>query len=137
MRKSKKRFLKLPEYPGGKEEFRKYIKTNMVYPPEAIRKQIEGIVQLAAEIDDNGNVLDVEVIKGIGAGCNEEAVRLIKNVIFGKVKNRGIRLRTKKIFKIEFKLPSDNKITYNLTKSNKSNAGEKQIKKYSYTISLK
>ena len=68
MRKSRKIFLKLPEYPGGKEAFRKYIRTNMVYPPEALQKRIEGIVQLAAEIDDNGNVLDVEVKKGIGAG---------------------------------------------------------------------
>jgi TonB family protein len=138
MKNPKKRFLKLPEYPGGKEAFKKYIRTNMIYPPEALEKKIEGIVQLVAEIDDNGNVLDVEIKKGLGAGCDEEAVRLIKNVVFGGVKNRGIRLRTRKIFKIEFKLPHNKKIKYNLTKSNKNIPNEKkQNKKYSYTINLK
>jgi len=138
MKNSKKRFLKLPEYPGGKEAFKKYIRTNMRYPQEALEKKIEGIVQLAAEIDDNGNVLDVGIEKELGAGCDEEAVRLIKNIIFGGVKNRGIRLKSRKIFKIEFKLPPEKKkIKYNLIKSNKNLiTGKKQSKKYSYTINL-
>ena len=110
----------------------------MRYPQEALEKKIEGIVQLAAEIDDNGNVLDVGIEKELGAGCDEEAVRLIKNIIFGGVKNRGIRLKSRKIFKIEFKLPPEKKkIKYNLIKSNKNLiTGKKQSKKYSYTINL-
>jgi len=73
----------------------------------------------------------------LGAGCDKEAVRLIKNVIFGGVKNRGIRLRSRKIFKIEFKLPLEKKIKYNLAKSNKNLTEKKQNKKYTYTINLK
>jgi len=38
MKNSKKRFLKLPEYPGGKEAFKKYIRTNIRYPSEALEK---------------------------------------------------------------------------------------------------
>lgn len=134
-----KKFLNKPEYPGGKEAFKKYIKENLKYPEEALQKQIEGIVQLVAQIDDNGHVTDVAIEKGLGAGCDEEAARLIENVQFGVVKNRGVRLKTRKKFKIEFKLPSQRKISYNLTKTNQkeekpvTNKAEKN-QKYSYSI---
>ncbi|MCD6355300.1 MAG: TonB family protein, partial [Prolixibacteraceae bacterium] len=87
MKKSNKQFLKLPEYPGGKEAFKKYIKSNLVYPQKALEKRVEGTVFVIAEIDDNGNVLQIEIEKGIGSGCDEEAGRLIKNIRFGGVKN--------------------------------------------------
>ena len=138
---SNEKFLKLPEYPGGKEAFRKYIKENLKYPEEALQKQIEGIVQLVAQIDDNGHVVDVTIEKGLGAGCDEEAARLIRNVRFGGVKNRGVRLKTKKKFKIEFKLPPKRKISYKLTKTtSKEENNQKepeQNQKYSYSINLK
>lgn len=104
---SKKRFLKLPEYPGGKEQFRDYIRKNLRYPDDALRNRIEGIVHLTAEIDDNGNVLGVNVDKGIGHGCDEEAVRLISELIFGGVHNKGLRVKTKKKFKIQFKIKEE------------------------------
>lgn len=141
MKEKHKKFLNLPEYPGGREAFKKYIKENLKYPEEAFRKQIEGIVHLVARIDDNGQVVDVSIEKGLGAGCDKEAVRLIENVQFGGVKNRGVRLKTRKRFKIEFKLPHRRKISYNLTKttsSNKNNSQEKttQNHKYSYSINV-
>lgn len=105
VKNSTKKFLKLPEYPGGKEAFKKYIKENLVYPKEALEKRIQGIVYLKAEITDNGEVLNITVEKGVGAGCDEEAIRLIKNVRYTSVKNRGKRVKTKKKFRIEFKLP--------------------------------
>jgi TonB family protein len=105
MKHREKKFLKRPEYPGGKEAFRQYVKSNLKYPEEALAKGIGGIVYLSARIDDNGEVSDVEVEKGIGGGCDEEAVRLISSVHFGKVKNRGLRVSTRKKFRIEFRLP--------------------------------
>jgi protein TonB len=109
MKNAKKKFLNRPEYPGGKEAFKAYVKSHLVYPEEAKQKRIEGVVQLLAQIDDNGNVGEVTVENGIGGGCDEEAVRLIKNVQFGSVKNRGVRLKTRKRFRIEFKLPQGRK----------------------------
>ena len=136
MKKTKKKFLKLPEYPGGKEAFRNYIKSNLVYPEEAKRNRIEGTVHLNAEIDDNGIVLDVAIEKSLGYGCDEEALRLIKAVQFGKVKNRGLRVKTHRRFRIEFRLPPQNKVSYNLVKNPKKNSKDDNTDSYSYTIKL-
>lgn len=136
MKSSKKRFLKLPEYPGGKEAFRAYIKSNLKYPKKALEQRVQGIVYLSAEINDNGEVLEVNVENGIGAGCDEEAIRLIKNVRFGVVNNHGLRVKSKKKFRIEFKLPPENKISYHLV-SDKKNTNQTKAKiKYSYSINL-
>ena len=138
MKNPKRKFLKLPEYPGGKEAFKKYIKSNMIYPPEALKNKTEGIVHISAFIDDNGHASDITVEKGVGDGCDEEAVRLIKKTRFGGAKNRGVRLKTRKKFKIEFKLPEQQKITYQLTSSStKKPKDDTPAKTYSYTVKLK
>ena len=138
MKNITKKFLKLPEYPGGKEAFKKYIRENLIYPKEALEKRIYGIVYLKAEITDNGEVLNVTVEKGVGAGCDEEAIRLIKNVQYTSVKNRGKRVKTKKKFRIEFKLPPakpSKSINFELV-SKKSTETTKQSasKVYSYSV---
>ncbi|WP_158870645.1 energy transducer TonB [Maribellus comscasis] len=139
MKKTEKKFIKLPEYPGGKEALQKYIKENLVYPKEAAANRVEGIVYLVAEINDNGDVEGIQIQKGPGYGCDEEAARLIKNIRFGGVKNRGIRLKTKKRFKIDFKLPPENNIHYKITsKKTKDNIKSKsKTKNYSYSIQIK
>ncbi len=137
MRNSKKNFLNRPEYPGGKEAFKEFVKKHLVYPEEAKSNRIEGIVHLNAAIDDNGIVGDVVVEKGVGGGCDEEAVRLIQSVRFGSVKNRGVRLKTRNRFRIEFKLPPQKKIAYTVNRTKKPSLPEtkKQVKvTYSYTV---
>ncbi len=106
----KRQFLKLPEYPGGKLAYQRYIVDNLIYPKEALQHSIEGIVQCSADVDDNGKVLNVKVDKGIGFGCDEEAVRLLNGMHFGGVTNRGVRLKSRKKFKIRFRLKADNEI---------------------------
>jgi TonB family protein len=101
--KKKKHFLKLPEFPGGKEEFQKYILDNLNYPPSAAEHNIQGTVYLSANVDDEGNVTGIRVDKGIGYGCDEEAVRLIEGIHFGGVTNRGVRVKSRKKFRIQFK----------------------------------
>jgi TonB family protein len=103
----KNKFLQLPQIAGGKDALKKYMESNLVYPEEAKNKRIEGIVHLIVEIDDNGKVTQVEITKGLDGGCNDEAIRLIKNVQFGGVKNKGVRIKTKKRFKIKFQLPPE------------------------------
>jgi TonB family protein len=109
----KKTFLKLPEFPGGKEEFKKYILANLVYPRQALDKKIQGIVYLSADINDDGDVMNVRVEKGLGYGCDEEAVRLISSVQFGGVNNHGLRVKTRKRFRIEFKIKEQKVRTQN------------------------
>ena len=122
---------------GGKEALKKYIDSNLVYPEEAMDNRIEGIVYLIAEVDDNGRVVQVEIIKGLAGGCNDEAIRWIKNVKFGGVKNKGIRLKTKKQFRIKFQLPQENKINFNLIKKKEDVPKPEITKSYTYTIQIK
>ncbi len=136
VKKHKHHFLKLPQIIGGKEALKKYIEANMVYPEEAKLKRIEGAVELDTEIDDNGQVISVEIRKGLAGGCNEEAVRLIKNIRFGQVKNKGIRLKTKKHFKISFKLPLENTVNYHLVENMNKHSAPKTGESYSYTINI-
>ena len=138
MEKHKKTFLKLPEYPGGKLAFKKYIRSNLIYPRKALLEKTEGIVYVSAEIDDKGNVNNVSVERGIGNGCDEEAIRLIENIRFGGAKNRGLHVKSKRKFKIEFKLPHETDISYKIVPGNTSaDQKDKQVQQvYSYSITI-
>jgi TonB family protein len=70
----------MPEYPGGEEALKEYIKDNISYPAQAKEEFIEGKVFVSFIILPNGNVDHVKVIKGIGGGCDEEAVRVISEM---------------------------------------------------------
>ncbi|MBW6537303.1 MAG: energy transducer TonB [Mariniphaga sp.] len=139
MKHSTKKFLKRPEFPGGKTAFKEYVKKNLVYPGEALEKGVEGVVHLNARIDDNGQISEVVVEKGIGFGCDEEAARLINNIHYGAVSNKGVRVKTRQRFRIEFRLPEKKKsVSYHLKKSLKTKPSEQkpEIKRYSYTINI-
>ena len=68
----------MPFYPGG--DFKRYLflAANMVYPEQATKDHIEGTVLVSFIIDTFGNVTHVKVLCGIGGGCDEEAVRVVK-----------------------------------------------------------
>lgn len=135
MKNTKNKFLHLPQIAGGNDALKAYIEANLVYPDEAKKLKIEGFVHLIAEIDDDGKVIMVEVIKGLAGGCNDEAIRLIKNVQFGGVKNKGLRVKTKKRFKIRFQLPPQSQITYQYV-DKKTNTTQPVVANYSYTIQI-
>ena len=67
-----------PEFDGGTEALYKYIAENIKYPEQAKADGIEGRVMVRFVVMDNGDVVNVEVAKGIGGGCDEEAVRVVK-----------------------------------------------------------
>jgi hypothetical protein len=133
---SKHKFLKVPEILGGKETLNNFIESNLIYPREAIINRIEGIVHLVAEINDNGEVVQIEIIKGLAGGCNEEAARLIKSIKFGAVKNKSVRLMTKKRFKVKFQLPPENSINYQIVNKNEETPKKESGRNYSYTIQI-
>ena len=138
MKRSKKKFVHKPEYPGGKEYFKKFLKENLVYPKEALEHQIEGTVFLAAEVNDLGEVLQVNVEKGIGYGCDEEAMRLVKMMKYGKVTNRGLRVKTWKKLRINFRLADhqSKRFSYQYSVKEKKSTPSKPDNHYQYTISL-
>ncbi len=104
-----KKFLKLPRMRESKEQFKKFIRENQKYPAAAIENKIEGDVIIKYKITDNGDVFDPSVIKGLGYGCDEEAVRLVKMIRYNAVKNRGVRVTAHSKIKIPFRLPKEKK----------------------------
>ncbi|MBU0486460.1 MAG: energy transducer TonB [Bacteroidetes bacterium] len=133
----KKKFLKVPEYPGGNEAFRKFILENMKIPEDAVENAISGVVILDIEVDDNGKVGDIVIEKGLGYGCDDEAIRLAKMLKYGKVKNQGIRLKTRKKIRIQFPLVRQKpqvKVSYTSVTAAPKQKETEQKQNYSYTI---
>jgi len=129
----KKKFLKLPQYPGGSKAFKEFIAGNLIYPGEAVEAGIEGSVLVGYEINDNGEVLNPHIIKGLGHGCDEEALRLVRMLVYEKARNRGLRVKVNTKTRINFKLK---KTTYTYsTVSQKSPDKKKEAPvTYEYTI---
>lgn len=68
----------MPEYPGGTGEMLKFLSANVQYPELARTHSIEGKVYVRFVVDTSGSVTQVLVQKGLGGGCDEEAVRVVK-----------------------------------------------------------
>ncbi len=69
-----------PEFPGGMSKLYVYLQKNVKYPPAARESGIQGRVYVNFVIEKDGAVSRVRVIRGIGGGCDEEAVRVVKNM---------------------------------------------------------
>ena len=70
----------MPRFVGGEEALMMYISHNIRYPAEARNNGVTGKVYLSFIVNDSGKVRDVKVLKGIGSGCDEEAMRVIKQM---------------------------------------------------------
>ena len=105
--------LQAPEYRGGKKALLKFIDENLKYPEEALHQRIEGTVHLEYVVNGLGKIVNVKVLKGIGYGCDEEAIRLIKSLVYEKVYNEGLNTRTKRSMKIHFRLPKKKSVQLN------------------------
>ncbi len=68
----------LPSYPGGDANFFAYLKTRLYYPPKAIENNIEGTVEVRFTVNEDGTLNTFKILKGIGYGCDEEIVELLK-----------------------------------------------------------
>lgn len=69
-----------PEFPGGQTEMYRYIGDNMKYPSAAQRANVSGKVFVKFVVERDGSIGDIQVLKGIGFGCDEEATRVIKSM---------------------------------------------------------
>lgn len=66
------------KFPGGNEAMMKFIKENAKYPQEALSNKVQGIVYVRFNIETDGSISNVAIIRGIGSGCDEEAIRLVQ-----------------------------------------------------------
>lgn len=76
--KEYKKLDKDPAYPGGYEELFKFILANIKYPTEAMKQNLQGKVLVSFVLKTDGSIADVKVTQGLGGGCDEEAVRVVK-----------------------------------------------------------
>jgi protein TonB len=70
----------MPQFPGGDKELFNYLNTHMKYPVKAKEKKIQGRVYVSFIVSSKGKILFPHVERGIGGGCDEEAVRVIRNM---------------------------------------------------------
>jgi TonB family protein len=135
----------MPGYPGGKNAYLKFIKDNVIYPEQAIANKVEGLVYVRYTVDNIGQIVDVEVTKGIGFGCDEEAIRVIRLLKYDPARNRGVKMKVEMKTRINFQLPktepidiqSGMQINYTTASPVKANSPEPKPQAiYNYTIKI-
>ncbi len=90
---------------GGLDGFYKYLGKALKYPSQARRMGVEGKVYIQFVVEKDGSLTDIKVVKGIGAGCDEEAERVVKEAKKWKPgKQRGRPVRQRMVIPIIFKL---------------------------------
>ncbi len=95
----------MPSFRGGEQKLFEFIGKNVVYPQEAIDAGVEGRVFVEFYIEKDGTVCDAKVLRGIGYGCDEEALRVIGLMPkWSPGKQRGKAVRVRYTLPINFKL---------------------------------
>lgn len=70
----------MPTFPGGEEELFKYLQRNIKYPAIARENGISGRVYVTFVVDKDGKIKDAKILRGVGGGCDEEALRVVRNM---------------------------------------------------------
>ena len=102
----------MPEPTNGMEEFYRFVMNNMQYPKAAREANMEGRVFIQFVVDETGELTQAEVLKGIGRGCDEEALRIIKE---SPAWNPGLvggqAVKTRMVMPISFKMGDDKSLS--------------------------
>lgn len=98
--------VETPSVPiGGYAQFYADVSEKMRYPSQARRLGVEGKVFVQFVVDKTGAITNVKVVKGIGAGCDEEAIKVIESMPnWSPAKQRGKPVRVMMVLPITFKL---------------------------------
>lgn len=85
-----------PHFPGGEDARIKFLQENLKYPVIARESSIQGTVFITFVIEKDGTITDIRVLRGIGGGCDEEALRALKLMprwIPGKQRGKPVRVQ--------------------------------------------
>ena len=89
---------------GGKKAFRKYVEENLQYPINALQNDISGTVSLEVSIAADGDIGSIVTKKGLGFGCDQEAIRLVREgPDWNPATRNGINVEDVVKVKIKFK----------------------------------
>jgi protein TonB len=78
------------------EALTKYLSENIKYPEQAKKDKIQGKVYISFVVEKDGSVADAKVLRGIGGGCDEEALRVVNAMpkwTPGKMRNTPVRVQ--------------------------------------------
>ncbi len=90
---------------GGYAEFYTYVKESLVYPEQAKRIGVEGKVYVQFVVNTDGSLSDITVIRGIGAGCDAAAKKILENAPnFNPAERAGKYVKQRIVLPINFKL---------------------------------
>lgn len=87
---------KMPEFVGGVDSLMSYLSDHVSYPELAKKKEVQGKVYVSFVVNKDGSISQSKLIKGIGAGCDEEALRVIQNMpkwLPGENRDEKVRVR--------------------------------------------
>jgi protein TonB len=94
----------MPEPEGGYEAFYKLLSKNMKYPTKAKNRNAEGKVFVEFVVNKEGSPVNMKILKGVGYGCDEEAMRVLSLAKWNPGKQRGRAVSVKMVVPIYFKL---------------------------------
>ena len=96
---------KAATFPGGKEAWFNYLRANMKYPLQAQKIGVEGNVFVEVVVEKDGSITNAKVAKGIGAGCDKEALRVLReSPKWIAATTNGQPVRMKLVMPIKFRL---------------------------------
>jgi TonB family protein len=96
-------------FPGDMPALLKHIASNLLYPVQARRMGIEGTVFVEFVVQTDGSITDIRAKKGIGAGCDEEAIKAVQSLPkWNPGKNNGVAVKSRLVLPINFKLNGSN-----------------------------
>ncbi|MDQ2773001.1 MAG: energy transducer TonB [Bacteroidota bacterium] len=86
----------MPAFPGGAAAMLQFLSRKLQYPAEALDRQLSGKVHVTFVVDPEGHLHDPSVVRGLGAGLDEEALRLVRIMPWwtpGRVQGRPVWVR--------------------------------------------
>lgn len=96
-------------FPGDMPALFQHIASNLKYPLQARRMGIEGTVFVEFVVQTDGSITDIRAKKGIGAGCDEEAIKAVQSLPkWNPGKNKGVAVKSRLILPINFRLNGSN-----------------------------
>jgi TonB family protein len=102
--------LELAVPTGGRRAFKLYLEENLRYPEQALANKVEGKVTVMFTVETSGALSDFRVLKGIGNGCDDEVIRLIKEgPKWTPSKRKDESIRDKVKVRMRFALPKNKK----------------------------
>lgn len=95
----------MPEYPGGMKAFVNYLKRKLVYPPQAKKENLEGVVAVQFVVEKDGRITSPTVVRSLRADMDSAALTAIRNMPnWIPAREHGIRVRCKYSVPVQFKI---------------------------------